>query len=210
MPLTLLRSSGGSSSRGTPRTAACSNAKFGAAEKVPPVSPGLRASSRIQRPGRRTNAAGVIKVKLWPSTDASSTVIRPMSWKNGSQLTPRSPSCPSRALSTCTTLVGRFRWVICTPLGMRVEPDVYCKYATVSSLASGCCQVAATSVGTASTAMTRGRSLADRARMNLRTPSAESVVVRIVDGAQSSSTACNRPTCPGSAGSNNGTAMRPE
>ena len=30
--------------------------------------------------------------------------------------------------------------------------------------------------------MTRGRSLAGRLRMNLRTPSAESLVVRIADG----------------------------
>ncbi|CNH60056.1 Uncharacterised protein [Mycobacterium tuberculosis] len=64
----------------------------------------------------------------------------------------------------------------------------------LSSLESGGSQVAATSLGTASTAITRGRSLAERARMNLRTPSAESVVVRIVDGVQSSSTACSRPT----------------
>ena len=70
-------------------------------------------------------------------------------------------------------------------------------------------QVLATSLGTASTAMTRGRSLAGRLRKNLRTPSAESLVVRIADGLQSSSTACSRPTCPGSAGSNSGTAIRP-
>ena len=70
-------------------------------------------------------------------------------------------------------------------------------------------QVAPTSSGTASTAMTRGRSLAGRLRKNLRTPSADSVVVRIADGWQSSSTACRRPTWPGSDGSNSGTAMRP-
>ncbi len=63
MALTLDRSSGSSPSLGSPRAAAWSNAKFGAGEMVPPVSPGLRASSRIQRPGRRTNAAGVMKVK---------------------------------------------------------------------------------------------------------------------------------------------------
>ena len=32
----------------------------------------------------------------------------------------------------CTTLVARFRCVICTPVGIRVEPDVYCRYAIVS------------------------------------------------------------------------------
>src|SRR6202042_2678092 len=60
--LTLLRSSGGSPSLGRPRSAACSKAKFGAAEKTPPVSPSLRASSRIHLLGRRTKAAGVMKV----------------------------------------------------------------------------------------------------------------------------------------------------
>ena len=71
--------------------------------------------------------------------------------------------------------------MICTPVGMRVEPDVYCRYAIVSASTSTCCQVAPTSTGTASTAMTRGRSLAGRLRKNLRTPSAASVVVRIAD-----------------------------
>ena len=60
--LTLDRSSGGSPSLGRPRAAAWSNAKFGATEMTPPVSSGLRAISRIQRPGRRTNAAGVMNV----------------------------------------------------------------------------------------------------------------------------------------------------
>ena len=59
--LTLDRSSGGSPSLGRPRTAAWSNAKFGATEMTPPVSPSLRAISRIHRPGLRTNAAGVMK-----------------------------------------------------------------------------------------------------------------------------------------------------
>lgn len=95
--LTLLRSSGGSPSLGTPRTAACSKAKFGATVKtsLSGASSGLRAISRIHRPGRRTKAAGVMKVKLWPSTGDSSAVISPMSWKNGNQLSPRSPSLPS-------------------------------------------------------------------------------------------------------------------
>ena len=62
MDLTLDRSSGGSPSLGRPRAAAWSKAKLGASEMTPPVSPGLRAISRIQRPGRRTNAAGVMNV----------------------------------------------------------------------------------------------------------------------------------------------------
>ena len=74
----------------------------------------------------------------------------------------------------------------------------------VSVVMSTCSHVTPTSSGTASTAMTRGRSLAGRLRKNLRTPSAESVVVRIAVGWQSSRTACSRPTCPGSAGSNSG------
>ncbi len=80
----------------------------------------------------------------------------------------------------------------------------------LSRSASGITQVDPTSAGTASTAMTRGRALAGRLRKNLRTPSAESLVVSTAEGVQSSSTACSRPTCPGSPGSNSGTAMRPE
>ena len=121
-----------------------------------------------------------------------------MSWKNGSHDKPRSPSSPSSASMICTTLVARLRWVICTPVGMRVEPDVYCRYAIVSAVTSTGCHVAPTSSGTASTAMTRGRSLAGLLRKNLRTPSADSVVVRMADGWQSSRTACRRPTWPGS------------
>ena len=58
--LTLDKSSGTSPSLGPPRAAACSKAKFGATETTPPVSSGFADISRIQRSGRRTNAAGVM------------------------------------------------------------------------------------------------------------------------------------------------------
>ena len=65
MHLTALRSSGGSPSLGRPRAAAWSKAKFGATEMTPPVSSSaLRAISRIQRMGLRTNAAGVMNVDV--------------------------------------------------------------------------------------------------------------------------------------------------
>ncbi|SKV81331.1 Uncharacterised protein [Mycobacteroides abscessus subsp. massiliense] len=99
--------------------------------------------------------------------------------------------------------------MICTPAGARVEPEVYCRYAMVSLVATGSTQVEPTSSGIASTAMTRGRSLGGRFRKNLRTPSAQSVVVSTADGWQSSRTACRRPAWPASLGSNNGTEIAP-
>ena len=47
--------------------------------------------------------------------------------------------------------------MICTPVGTRVEPEVYCRYAMVSAVTGTGSQVAPTSSGTASTAITRGR-----------------------------------------------------
>ncbi|SHU52628.1 Uncharacterised protein [Mycobacteroides abscessus subsp. abscessus] len=109
------RSSGGSPSLGTPRNAQCSKAKFGSAEKLPPRSSPLTAISRNQRSGRRINAAGLITVMCLPSIDGTITVIKPMSWKNGSQVQPRSASCPcapscaDSASISCSRLVATLR-----------------------------------------------------------------------------------------------------
>ena len=54
-------------------------------------------------------------------------MIRPMSWYSGSQLTLRMPGSSSPARIIWMTLVHTLRWLISTPAGVRVEPDVYCR-----------------------------------------------------------------------------------
>jgi hypothetical protein len=106
---TLLRSSSGSPSFGRPRNAACSKAKFGAAEKVGPASSGWTASSRIHRLGRRTKAVGLMIVMQCPTTDGTMAVTRPMSWNSGSHMTPRWPSSTCSAVMSCARLVPTAR-----------------------------------------------------------------------------------------------------
>lgn len=51
----------------------------------------------------------------------------PMSWNNGSQLTLRMFQSRPTDMIICNTLVHAHRWVISTPAGVRVEPEVYCR-----------------------------------------------------------------------------------
>lgn len=46
----------------------------------------------------------------------------------------------------------RFRWLIITPFGSAVEPEVYWRYARSSSVTPGSCQVSAPSVSRSSIA----------------------------------------------------------
>ncbi len=111
---------------GSPRCAACSKAKFGAAAKVPAPSD-TAASSLIQRHGRCTNARGLMMVMYLPPSAGRITVSRPMSWKSGSHVTPRESSLSSMASTICRAFTPTARCVISTPAGVRVDPDVYCK-----------------------------------------------------------------------------------
>lgn len=54
-------------------------------------------------------------------------ISRPMSWNSGSQLTLAMSKSRPTEITICTTLVHTARWVISTPAGTRVEPDVYCR-----------------------------------------------------------------------------------
>ena len=115
-----------SPSLGRPRRAACSNAKLGAAANTP--SPPLAAPSwETHRPGRCTNARGLITVMAAPPIAGRITVSRPMSWNSGSQVTPREARVRPRLSKSCMTLVTTLRCVISTPAGTRVEPEVYCR-----------------------------------------------------------------------------------
>ncbi|COX22408.1 Uncharacterised protein [Mycobacterium tuberculosis] len=60
-----------------------------------------------------------------------------MSWYSGNQLTPwvfRLSRSIDRII--CTRLVPTARWVISTPTGGRVEPEVYCRWDTASMSSS--------------------------------------------------------------------------
>ncbi|SLH02798.1 Uncharacterised protein [Mycobacteroides abscessus subsp. massiliense] len=114
---------------------------------------------------------------------------------------------PARII--CNTLVQAARCVICTPAGVRVEPEVYCRYARSSVSRAAGTNVAPTASGTASIAITRGRRPRGSLRRNVFTDSAAPSVVRMTDGVASASTASRRSAWPGSSGANNGTAMFP-
>ncbi|SKK74628.1 Uncharacterised protein [Mycobacteroides abscessus subsp. massiliense] len=76
-PATLDRSQA-SPAGGSPRWAASSNAKLGAAANTRPYADSV-ASCLIQRRGRRTNASGDIKVMCPPHSGGNRIMIRPMS-----------------------------------------------------------------------------------------------------------------------------------
>ena len=185
--MTLLRSRV-SPSFGRPRAAACSKAKLGAAAKVPAPSE-TAASSLIHRYGRCTKARGLMMVMYLPPRAGRMTVSRPMSWNSGSHVTPRESSLSSMESTIWSAFVPTARWVISTPAGTRVEPEVYCRYAMSSSSMSGRTHVSPTVSGIASTAMMRGRSAAGSERNNCRTPAADDAAVRIAVGLQSPRTA---------------------
>ncbi|SIN59287.1 Uncharacterised protein [Mycobacteroides abscessus subsp. abscessus] len=84
------------------------------------------ANSLIQRPGLRTKDSGDIRV-IRPPHSGNISISRPMSWYSGNQLAPRTSTSRPTEMIICSTLVITARWVISTPAGARVEPDVYCR-----------------------------------------------------------------------------------
>ncbi len=60
--------------------------------------------------------------------------MRPMSWYCGSQETFTVLWSAASSLMISDRLCARFRWVIITPLGSEVEPEVYCRKATSDML----------------------------------------------------------------------------
>ena len=54
-------------------------------------------------------------------------ISRPMSWNSGSQLMLAVSQSRPTEMIIWTTLVHTARWVISTPAGVRVDPDVYCR-----------------------------------------------------------------------------------
>src|SRR5271166_1419610 len=109
-----------------------SKAKFGPAENVRP----LLASSCIHRAGRCRNPTGLVTTVGAPTRIGKIAAnSRPMSWYKGSQDTAVSPggrttppSTAKKSATTCSKLAKTFWFETVTPAGVRVDPEVYCKY----------------------------------------------------------------------------------
>ena len=131
-----------------------------------------------------------------------------MSWKSGSQPTwvEGSTSTP-KAVSAWRALATALRWLIITPAGVRVEPEVYCKYAmspgSTGSSPAGALSSAVPGRSTHST----GAAADPYTAVNSSTAVAFALSVRTQAGSQSSRTARNRPAWPGSPGAKSGTAI---
>jgi hypothetical protein len=82
----------------------------------------------------------------------------------------------------CRRFVPAARWLISTPVGTRVEPDVYCRYAISSEFSSTGANVDSTVSGMASTAMMRGLFSRGIRRTNFCTASPTAVVVSTTAG----------------------------
>src|SRR5580693_370228 len=131
MVCTPARSNPAMSSADVLRTAN-SKAKFGPAEYVLP----LLASRCSHRAGRCRNPTGLVTTVGTPNrTGKIAPNNRPMSWYNGSHDTEvRSggrltfPSSVKKSPMTCFKLAKTFLFETRTPAGVRVDPEVYCKY----------------------------------------------------------------------------------
>src|SRR5262245_24423196 len=95
----------------------------------------IASSHRI---GRRTNDTGEKSVVNPPQYRVWITPpIKPMSWKSGSQKTPRLSRVEPKQWWMRAELWRRLPCVITTPFGADVEPEVYWRKASVSRSAPG-------------------------------------------------------------------------
>jgi hypothetical protein len=67
-----------------------------------------------------------------PGTSAITPPINPVSWKSGSQNTPRTSESAPQAACIRAEFSIKLPWVTMTPLGAAVEPEVYWRNASVS------------------------------------------------------------------------------
>ncbi len=101
-----------------------SNEKFG----PPDMVPRWRWMARIQLAGRDRKASGDMSTVGKPSTsEAKLAPIRPRSWYSGSQETNTSSGWAFTAAPMARTLAIRLACESTTPLGLPVEPEVYCR-----------------------------------------------------------------------------------
>ena len=101
------------------------------------------------------------------------------------------------------------RWVISTPTGGRVDPEVYCRWETSSTPMSTGVKSASAAPGISSMTMTRGRRPTGSLARKASTAAAAATVVSTTLGWASVSAVSRRSAWPGSSGANNGTAMPP-
>src|SRR2546423_466207 len=114
---------------------ASSKAKFGAAVCVAPT----RAITSNHTAGRCRNASGDISVVCaLPAMVDRMTLMRPRSWYCGTQHTARVPGPRPRSVALAATSYARLPWLMTTPFGVAVEPDVYCRKAGWSGVAGSC------------------------------------------------------------------------
>ncbi len=106
-------------------------------------------------------------------------------------------------------LVPTALWVISTPTGGRVEPDVYCRCETSSTSSSTGTNSAPTASGIWSITTISGSSKPVNVARNSRTSSTAADVVNTTDGRASRNAVSRRSAWPGSSGANSGTAMSP-
>ena len=100
--------------------------------------PRWRETASSQRIGLSRKAVGVIRTTGTPRWMAcSSPPIKPMSWNRGSQVTNTSSLRTPSPCSIAHSLAHRLPWLIITPLGAEVEPEVYCRKAM--SVPAGAC-----------------------------------------------------------------------
>jgi len=86
----------------------------------------------------RGAVAGAISTQWKPTCSGETTLpIRPMSWNSGSQLTITVAWLKPKPRRIDSALLAMLRWVISTPLGIAVEPEVYCRKASIDSSLSG-------------------------------------------------------------------------
>ncbi|VWC33579.1 hypothetical protein BST28156_06561 [Burkholderia stagnalis] len=106
----------------------------------------------------------------------------------------------------------KFACVSSTPFAVPVEPDVYCRHATVSPVSAGACQRSATLRSTRSTAMRgRSRSTGTGANSAASCASAASVVSRQCGCASAATPSMRRSAASlrARSGSASGTAIAP-
>ena len=114
---------------------ASSKAKFGAAVCVAAT----RDITSNHTAGRWRKLNGDSRVvRELPAIVDRITLIRPRSWYCGTQKTPRVSGPSPRSAAFAATSCTRFPWLMMTPLGSAVEPEVYCRNAGSSEPAGRC------------------------------------------------------------------------
>src|SRR5579875_2082006 len=89
-----------------------------------------------QRRGERTNAVGAISTEVIPQYSGMITLpIRPMSWYRGTQFTAVVSGSKPKQPAAARALASRLPWLTITPLGLAVDPEVYCRKASESARA---------------------------------------------------------------------------